>query len=346
MNMTARYFAYHFRSTLVRFAVTLLFSSIICYYFCLEHYRFENNRDYYSVNLSFPVVILMILAYALAASELAPFKNRRNLDLWMSSPLSRTQIILVNVINGALQLTITFLVTVLICLVKMFMYSGSSTFDAWQIVVFFFVALPIILIVYVFNCAVFTIANSVMDGIIFMLMYLFLPTMINGVYETVRHWIGSGYRYSDNAVYSASVVAGKIANAYSYRCKPDGYRYNNISLIIEASEIPLIYIVWYLIWVMIGAGSLILAVIYFNKMRPEKAGGPSTNFFGYTLLLPLLGYMFLIIAAGSSWIVSMFILMAMFFGYVIFRKGFKLKIPDIIMLGAGVLITTAFKIVL
>jgi len=346
MSTGMRYFTRHFRSSLVRLAVMVLFSSVICFYFSVTRWH-SDVREYYSVHLSVHSLIMMILTYVLPVAEFDAFKNRRNLDLWMSSPLSRTSLIVSNIINGAVQLLITHTASGAAVIIRMLLYNGDGAgLSVYNAVVFLLMSLPVLLAVYLFNCTVFMIGNSRLDGIIFILMYSVLPAMLSGVVEMVKRWLVFNYEYdSDGAVRSGYSVISKLAEVYSRRLEPI---ITGRWVTSPASRYMLTSrdIAWYLIWIAIGIASLVLAVVYFKRLRPEKVGGPSTNFFGYTFLLPAAGYSFLIIASTSGLIVSLLIMMAMFLGYVIFRKGFSFRLPDIVCMGIAVLMVIVFKITL
>ena len=347
MSTGMRYFARHFRSSLIRLAVMVLFSSVICFYFSVNHW-YTGVTDVYTVSLSVHSLIMMILTYVLPAAEFDAFKNRRNLDLWMSSPLSRTSLIVSNIVNGAIQMLITHSAAGLAVIIRMLVYNGAGAgLRVYNAVIFLLMSLPVLLAVYLFNCAVFMIGNCRLDGIIFILLYSILPAMLSGVVEMVKRCLVFKYEYDyDGAVRSGYSVISKLSEVYSRQSGPVITSDRQLAPLSGRYSITSGDMAWYMIWIAIGIASLVLAVVYFKRLRPEKVGGPSTNFFGYTFLLPAAGYSFLIMASTAGLIVSLLIMMAMFLGYVIFRKGFSFRLPDIICMGIAVLMVTVFKIVL
>ena len=69
-----------------------------------------------------------------------------------------------------------------------------------------------------------------------------------------------------------------------------------------------------------------------RRKKAEKIGDISDSWFSYKLLIPLYGIILAYLLGYESIIVNIFLLVAVFVGYVIYRRGFKLHKSDVIMM--------------
>ena len=336
MNIAVRYFRYHFKQTLVRLIVMLAFVSLISYYGAASYFTSATGNNFYSVELIVVSAVMLILCYVVAALEFDPFKKRRNLDLWLSAPLSRTQLILIHMFNGAIHLTVTFIVAGIVTYVKLLILQNAGAVLWMSNLLWYELSLiPLLILFYGFFSAVYIIANSSRDGVIFMVLYSILPLLLEGVRRRLTDYIHES-RYDEIMTFNG--VINDISEHYSYELMPDdSYHRAAVTGLTSA---------WLIIWSIISVIAVALVIFYFSRLKTEKTGGPSDNIFGYRLLLPIEGYSVFIVVSSAAWIVSALLFIVMFLGYVIFRKGFRLKIPDIICLGVGLLVIIVAKIAL
>ena len=95
----------------------------------------------------------------------------------------------------------------------------------------------------------------------------------------------------------------------------------------------------FFVWGAIGIAAAVGYFVTFVKKGAEKAGEISNSWFGYKLLIPLYGYS-LLLQYDSLDFMTVAICILMVIGYVVYRRGFKLKLSDIIIscLGIGMII--------
>ena len=91
---------------------------------------------------------------------------------------------------------------------------------------------------------------------------------------------------------------------------------------------------FFIIWGLIGIACTVGYFITFIKKGAHKAGEITHSYFGYRLLIPLYGYSLLMII-GSLEIVTVLVFMMMIIGYIIYRRGFKLRVSDLVVTALG-----------
>ena len=92
------------------------------------------------------------------------------------------------------------------------------------------------------------------------------------------------------------------------------------------------YIVWFFVACILAA-----MLFYFaGRSKAEKAGDISDSFLGYRTLVPFYGYSILLNSTERAWEFSPIIYLLMIVGYILYRRGFKLRMSDWICLGGGV----------
>ena len=78
-------------------------------------------------------------------------------------------------------------------------------------------------------------------------------------------------------------------------------------------------------------------LFYFaGRSKAEKAGDISDSFLDYRTLVPFYGYSILLNSTERAWEFSPIIYLLMAVGYILYRRGFKLRMSDWICLGGGV----------
>jgi len=329
MNTAVRYFAYHFKKTIVRLIILAFFISLMSYYTSVYLWT---SVEYADVDFSSLTVILVIVTYVVAVMELAPFKNRRNLDLWLSSPLSRTQLLAAHLINGAAHLIITLFFAGSFAAIRIAVLNSMGA-DFYPSYGFHYAAvmIPALLLTYIIACSIYILGNRSMDGVIFLILYTILPFLINGAIESLR-LDRIGIRYRAKYTFSWLEIPFDLAS------KEQRSAMGKVDMTLVDSIYITQFAVLCVVWTVIAIGALVLTVVYFKRLKPEKIGGPSDVFPGYRFLLPASAYSMIILSADSYLVVPLFILIGMFLMYIVFRKSVRIKIPDIICLGVGVVI--------
>ena len=329
MNTELRYALYHFKKTVFRFVLMILYSivvvnaSIHSSYFTYSQgsQRVEVNSfslDAFGVNI-------LILGFLVAILEFAEFKNRRNLDTWFSFPLNRWKIGLIHFINGAVQLIVAHTISYIWGYLKISVYFNTLPLDKGIFFTSYFVILATGLVFYGFTIFPFMIANNTFDGVIFTVFYTVLPFISIGVlFETMLEYTGLRDLFKTDMCYGViSVVYGLT----------DHYSYNFMSTIRKTSmhAYETVDCVWIAIWLIVGIAFTVLGIWVFNSQKTEKIGGISDSIFGYKLLIPVTMLLIILGTGGEPGIGLLAGLFTLIL-YVVFRRGIKLHIPDIVVI--------------
>ena len=84
------------------------------------------------------------------------------------------------------------------------------------------------------------------------------------------------------------------------------------------------------VWPVLGAAAAVGFFRFFGQRRAEKTEEISDSWFGFKLLIPVYAFCSLIALGG---ITGLFDIVFVFVGYVIYRRGFRLKKSDWIIMG-------------
>ena len=299
-------------------------SSYINYEQSSEGYRVEtagqtNPFIYLSIILSVIVTIIPVLEFS--------FKmKRRSVDLYYSLPIKRIKLYICKYFVGIAEFLILYIPQWLISFIWLATIpSVSNIFDLSYSIYFMLASIGYGILIYSFLTFFYSIGNTLVDGIIFMaLASCFLPTLMNVMYSLIL-----GMNLSDRTFYM------RFFFIYSPLFDISGKLHSNmISGTYEGINI---------LGIVLNVALSILALIAFffihsEKNNAELVGDESDTIFGYKLFIPL--YMitsFKLISSSISalWV---FIGLAGYLVYCIYRKSFRIKRNDIITLGVSIII--------
>ncbi len=283
----------------------------------------------YKATLYISSTVLCCLSYLAPALEFAPFKRRRNLDMYYALPISRRLLGIVHYLTGLISVLVPFVISFLSNLFVMLARGndiyGKPYFRLEYMPQYLIISLLFGFIMYSFFTFVFNEANTTVDGCIFMFIYTFILFLLFCV---------------PDALYDSDFTA-ELQN-YSSMGTPwvyvDEYTSDFQSLMIAKnidstkpfwnSHVSLMFLC---IWVLIGALSAVGFLLRFGKVRTEKTEEISSTWFGYKILIPLIAFAIFTFDPGTIlWIV---VLISAFIGYTVYRRSFKYKKSDLIILG-------------
>lgn len=359
MNTFKDYIKYRLRSSLLRTAAFAAIALVMTYYYISPSLSIWNVADnigadfYYKVpggiyagylDLTFIGAVLIIAAAVIAVLEMADFKNKRNLDTFYSLPLSRFQLALAHYISGAVQVFAVFTAPVLCALVASLPY--IAYLKLWILPVYYIFSLIFGLGFYSFVCFFFSEGNTLVDGIVFSGMWFFALMAIFGTLndsEAFSHYLSNitirDYKivFADYSTWGmASAPLENLATVFTDMI---GVGKN---LKPSAERIMDTFYMFY-VWAGIYAACAYGYFRSFVRRGAEKAGEISESGFGYKFLIPF--YALCLFLSGVGILYSVFIFALMFIGYVIYRRGVKLKKSDIFAMIAAlaVLLLTLYR---
>ena len=347
MTVAAKsYFRYHLRSkwklliclTAIALVLTLLFASgqkdSWTYYD--DNFMNEITRVNYEWTVGNSVFILIVCSAILPVTEFSIFKKRRNLDCIYGLPVTRKELGIIHYITGLICLFVPFTLAYLLNSLLMLRYPEGFVFS--PLIGYYFVSILLAWCAYSLNVFAFNQANTTGDGIWFMILWNLLAWTILTVVNEVSPSI-FGEREIQYGGYIGVEPVFEIPNI-------DMSIYWGAQLEIQAIYENVVekfddttlwefwgdpaYVSWLIPWAVIGIASVLVFFFSFGKRRTEKTEEVSDSWFGFKVLIPLYAITLLIGSGGAAIIV---VLILAFVGYLIYRRGFHLKLSDWLVLG-------------
>ena len=332
MNNSMRYFCYHFKKNIIVLVVMLIFGLLITGLGIHRQFNFWDhisNEDVirHSFHLSVLPSCMAWMCAVLAPLEFAGFTNKRNIDTWFAFPLERWKLALIHMTNGLVYMLIVYSASAVcgfIVLNKYRIECHLDMSDYWKAVV------PVFLIGICFYgvCLfAFVVANNIFDGLVFMGIYTYIPIFISQVFTyCLRHEKTFSSGLLEMLFDCVSKPQSDMTREYRRELYGEIERFtfeNSHSVIGE----------WF--WIVLGVSALAGVVFIFMRKKAEKTGGISDSLFGYRTLIPLLSALYLLFASSVTFSFWRGIItgLIVFIAYVIFRRGVRLKIPDMIVIG-------------
>ena len=318
------YFRAHLRSgvkTLIYLIIiTLILTVIIGMNAQVEkplYYPDAIAPTYYYSTLYIPVIFLCFLIYLVPLLEFSFFKKRINLNCAYSMPISRRAMGVVHYLSGAITITTVYTLSYLANFILLLTREpGHYVFQ--PMIEHYFLTLVFGLAIYSLMCFVFNEANTAGDGVCFMILWTFVLFFVN---------IAAAYifDFKANTVFGSIPweLISKLTSHYERLCEMN---FATNSFFWQNS----VLVSWLVIWILIGLASALGLIFTFGKRRTEKTEEISDSFFGYRVLIP-------IYAATGMYILRNIVFWVIFevlalIGYTIYRRGFRYKLSDIIIL--------------
>ena len=331
MKIFFRYLWYRLKNSALRTLIFTALSVAICLIVISEVNDFE-KAEYCQSGLYMLATALCITASVVPLFELSGLKSRRNLDTLYFFPIKRGKMAMVHFVSGFVQVSTIYTVT---WGASCFWFALNTDYFALAYMIpYYFLSLLLALVIYSIYCFLFMQANTVADGVLFCALWIFLPALLastlgfvlkSEVAENLASW-GIMYTPMNNL----TVIFQDLIEIN----RPD-YLMRGAEKIMER---------WYMffIWGAVGLAAANGYLFSFVKKGAEQAGEISNSPFGYMILIPAYGYCFLLGLRGLFIPITIVIyLIIMLSGYLIYRRGFKFKIPDIVVTVIGLVLPFA-----
>ena len=337
------YFWYHLRDKLKVLLFFVVLALSLTFIFATEQraegYYYEEETmvsvEQFEWTVGSPFLLLIIYSTILPVTEFSCFKKRRNLDCFYGLPVTRKELGLIHYVTGLICMVVPFSAGYLLNTLMMLRYPHAYSFDA--VIGYYFVILLLAWCAYSLYVFVFNQANTTGDGIWFMILWNFLMWLavaaVNEVMPII-YWRGK-------------VVIDEIAkSSLSHYWGIQGEIMEVYEGVVEKRESASLWefwgdlkcITWFVGWIITGFASTFLFFKSFGKRRMEKAGEVSDSWFGFKILIPLYATLSIINSEGEGLIWTVIF---SFVGYLIYRRGFRLKLGDWISLAVIFLLNLA-----
>ena len=346
MTIFKRYFTYHFKNTFLRFAIIAVFSALWVLTRVWESFSW-GGANISRVNLNVLSTIAIIISTLIPILELLPFKNRRNMDTILFLPLERRKMGAVHFINGFVQI---FFIN-LVCFTATFfvLTIHSYPFKTWNLFLLFLFTLFGSLVIYSVTSFIFDRANTAADGIIWIIVYLFIGYfMFDGAFKLYKHAIDAPYLYSKNTDF---VLAGCLTPYHillntwerisdllipKIEYRDYGFHIQTITNDLAPTNIYNHNITDFILWSIIMVLCIFGFIWLFKNKRPENIGSISNSRFGYAVLIPLFSIAYLCNSFHIKTVISMLILMTI--GYIVYRRSIRFKLIDYISIAVSLIL--------
>lgn len=307
MSNFKRYFTYHIRSNTIRALVILALSVV---------YLYREGRGGYSTDFTCLSTIIGFMATLIPIFEFYTFKTKRNLDTYFSLPISRQNLALCHFLSGLFEMICVFTVSTVFLFILKLLY---NSFYLIYFIPYYFCTLLYSILLYSFFTFVFNIGNTVIDGVLMIILYIFGPFLIVGAADSVYREFTTGYMIHgvNGFIYEP---LSDIANEFEHLSDKDpSPLYSGIST--ESYIFAVVCII-------ICIAAFFAFLYFFQKTKPENTEGISDSPFGYKTMIPVCGISIAIINLNP--VLNIFL---MAIGYIIYRRGFKFQRSDLIVFG-------------
>lgn len=307
---------------------------ILVYVLPIMFARVPNSySSYQTSNLIQFAIFLVAAAIFIPIYEFSSLKTTKGADLYYSLPLTKRKLHLTIYIKGLIELlvsyTIVFILGFIIVNLKDFNFQHRPYFPL------FFIGLIGITSYYTFNTAIFLRSNRVIDGLIFILLYMITPFLVISSIIYIfsnNYFIISMFPFNP-LTESFNIFDRIITNAYIYEGSVEGM-FINIAICNAIN---------------LGVG--FFGLLFTKDIKSEDVYQISNSWIGYKVLIPVLltsltlltnisfGYI------SNIYTVILFVVIA-YVGYVIYQRTFKVKwyylVTTILAILLGIILNIIF----
>ena len=359
------YFRDHLRSKSKLLLCLVVFALVITLVYAVSGQRYEYTHwDYetdteitkvsYDSCLGVPLFFLIVCSCVIPVTEFSFFKKRRNLDCAYALPISRREMGIVHYITGLICLIVPYTCSYVCNFLLLLRYPEGFIYE--PLLGYYFLNLLLSIAVYSLFVFVFNQANSTGDGIWFIILWSFLLLLILSTYNSFSEIVYDTFLMDENSEtryeeYSLWAAKWQVDSSYGLPwglLSQMNWIYGGVVEKAENRSLDELwrerdFLVFFVVWLLIGIGSVFGFVLSFGKRKTEKTQEVSDSWFGYKVLIPL--YAFLT-NLGSGGLSILAIMIVSFVGYLIYRKGFHLKLWDWMMMGLILVGSIVLNIVL
>lgn len=249
------------------------------------------------------------------------FKMKKvSIDEFYKYPIKKEKLYFVKFVTGFLEIIVS--ITMLFIFLLIYMNIKTHLFDMKYYFLFYLLFVINILFIYAILSFAFIKANTTIDGVVNMMLYIFLFILIMGtiiqILEMIPSLEKSALLETRPIDYLLYVPISEIANRFAYAMR--GYE-----LDIKAYQIiPTVVIA------IAGILSIFLMFFTLKYEESEDSMDISSSWFSYKTMIPIY-LVTLIYFFEPSFPGIIFFTILAYIGYVIFRRSFLIKKIDIIV---------------
>jgi ABC-type transport system involved in multi-copper enzyme maturation permease subunit len=281
--------------------------------------QYGNNAPF---DFATSVVFISIVLIVIVIFRFSSLRNPKEVDLYYALPISRKKLYLVHLLFGFAQLIIVWTVMFILGFIALVILS-SGYYNEGFILLLYFIVIIYLTIIYIITSFIFLRANTIFDGIAFILLFHVLFLFISLFFS--NGILGLLTMFGSNPFYSLTRWTAYLLSISVPR--PSNY---TTDYFIRSLP-PLILNTLFFLGLSIYCYLYNLKTIEHEKT--ENIGQISASKFGYRLYIPLI----IVFAIGSvffigsiiTWLLIAVFISAGFIGFFIFRRTAKIELIDI-----------------
>ena len=337
MTSFKRYFLYHLKSRVGYTAIVSLLGFLTTLISLIEEHGgnvTENTDSLFGI----PAAILSITALLSAVLEFAPFLSRRNLDTLYAMPISRRSMQLVHYLSGLISTLTSHAVSFLLTVIFWLPY--GQYFSLVYAIPLYFISIVCGAIMYAIAVFLFSKGNTIVDGCLTLVLGgCAMPLFLLAVFTYRIFWKHFDFDTSSTFLWAP---INEYTDAYQKLIQQDTYLgildnppyFHTLAEFYQEKST----IIMTVLFLLLGIAAVLGFFLYHPKKPIETVGEITTSFFSYRTMIPLYAFSVITII-GIDAIGICLLLACMVAGYIIYRRTYRLKRSDLIMMGAFVLYT-------
>ena len=268
--------------------------------------------------------------------EFGFLKNKRGGDLYYSLPLTRSKLNFQVYLKGLIEIIVTYLIVFFLGLLVVKIKNFDLNY-IYYLPMFFMFLLGLVAL-YSINSFIFSKANNIIDGIIFVLAYLIISFVVIEALDVVIYKVIGMNSFSrlDKIMFAPIMMLSYFSFSFQYLLFR-GVDYSAQSL-FNATSGSL-----FMIWVVVGILAAILLIFITKYNKPENIQQKSDSWFGYKILIPIFLTCLIVVSRinfkyASDITVIILWMLAAYIGYVVYERTFKIKWYNLAIIVNSVLI--------
>jgi hypothetical protein len=320
-------------------------------------YRFMGHRG--SMGIETLATIVGIIASIIPMLELSEFKSRRNLDTLYCLPISRRKMAAAHYLSGFIQMFTVYTAAFLAHTAVLLRFADDFRLEYMPL--YYVLLLLLGTVVYSVFMFLFGEANSNVDGVVCCILWslalwVAMSALAYPIREFASKYIFNGYdniHYFTFTRHLSNFAAWLLPHApinnltVVFQSVMQGWEnFNDIELYYPTFEeaIERNFPHWYMVfpWIAAGAASVWGYFRTFERKGAERAEDISSSPFCYKALIPLYGASLVMLTVESDIMMFFLTVAAMYIGYAIYRRSFRIKKADVITVASAAIGSLAF----
>ncbi len=320
--------------------------------------RFMGHRG--SMGIEVLATIVGIIASIIPMIELSVFKSKRNLDTLFFLPISRKSIALAHYLSGFLQMFTIYTVAFAGHYISLIEFADDFRMEYMPL--YYVLLLLLGVVIYSVFMFLFGEANSNADGVICAVLWIFaLYAAMNALAYPIRVF-AMNYVYGGTSPSMEYFEFTRRLSNFAAWFLPYA-PLNNLTVVFQSvmqgwnnfkgyelyfptfgEAINRYFPHWYMVfpWIAAGAASVWGYFRTFTRKGAERAEDISDSPFCYKTLIPLYGASLMVLVSQDSAMMFFLTVAAMYIGYAIYRRSFRIKKADVITVASVAIATLAF----